>query len=109
MLFPSGPDHTYVLVMYASSCRLLRPFGAMNGFCGTVGARTSCGVVAEPTNSGTAARSEGFCGIGVGVTPSAKAGADHSVSATMIRPAAIRTSRDASRPSCLDRCLRADI
>ena len=51
MLLPSGADHRYVLVMYASSCRLLLPFGAMNGFWGTVGADTALGLAGEPMNA----------------------------------------------------------
>src|SRR2546423_14175658 len=88
--------------MYASSCRLLLPFGAMNGFWGTVGADTALGVAGEPTNAGTAATSEGFWGIGAGGTRSARAeGAANSNTAIHSAPAAPvqRSPPRASRPA----------
>ena len=49
---PSGPALVYVSLMYASSCTLLRPFGAMKAGCGMPGAATGCAAAALPMNAG---------------------------------------------------------
>src|SRR5438046_771054 len=54
--------------MYASSCTLLRPLGAMNGFWGGCGADTGWALAAEPTNCGRAP-APGPSGMGTGGTP----------------------------------------
>src|SRR6185436_1701362 len=58
---PSGPVRCEASVWKASSCRLLEPLGAMNGWRGGSGAKTGFGVHSRPMNDG---RSFGPSGIG---------------------------------------------
>src|SRR4051794_28516406 len=61
MSIPSGPVRCEASVWKASSCRLLEPLGAMNGWGGGNGAKTGRGVRDLPMNSG---RSLGPSGMG---------------------------------------------
>src|ERR1700722_10887205 len=65
----------------------------MNGFCGTAGADTALGTAGAPTNAGAAARSDGFWGIGIAGTPSARAAGQASATASRTNPSAADSLR----------------
>src|SRR4051812_291648 len=70
---PSGPVRCDASVWNASSCRLLDPLGAMNGWRGGSGAKTGCDVQAEPMNSGSELGPSGM-GFAAAAEPGAAGG-----------------------------------
>ena len=77
----------------------------MNGFWGTAGADTDLARAGEPTNAGTAARSDGFWGIGVGATLSALAEEGTTRSGTIPSAAATQAWRRRSPVIRLNPCV----
>src|SRR3989442_8384376 len=76
---------------------LLRPFGAMNGWEGTVGAETALGLAGTPMNDGTLPAS-GPSGIGWGAT-AARAGVESRTVTTAKAATHRATSRSGRRMS----------
>ena len=85
---PSGPGVELVSVWKPSTCRLLRSFGAMNGWAGGTGAATGFCAAAWPMKAGEESAS-GPSGIGSASAAGAKQ-ATAAATATMPRRFSLR-------------------